>query len=332
MADSLPPGGWPLRHPEARPGEVIDRSGLIEFTFDGVKHRAHPGDTVGSALAAAGVKTLSRSFKYHRPRGLLCCAGHCPNCLVQIGGEANVRACRRPVEAGMEVRSQNAWPSLDRDLMSLAGLGAPLMPAGFYYKTFIRPARLWPLYERVLRRAAGLGSVDEDAVPGEGDKQYLHADVAVVGAGPAGIAAAAAAAREGARVLLFDENPEAGGHLRYRRGGLAAAGDAVQTALAEIERAGNAVLHLDTAVVGWYQDNWLAAFRGNRLLKIRARAIVVAAGAVESPGLFGGNDLPGILLAGAARRLLHLHGVLPGRRTVVEAAGDDGWRLAARAE
>ena len=200
----------PLRRPEARPGEAIDRSGLIEFTFDGVKHRAHPGDTVGSALAAAGVKTLSRSFKYHRPRGLLCCAGHCPNCLVQIGGEANVRACRRPVEAGMEVRSQNAWPSLDRDLMSLAGLGAPLMPVGFYYKTFIRPARLWPLYERVLRRAAGLGSVDQDAVPAECDKQYLHADVAVVGAGPAGIAAAAAAAREGARVLLFDENSEAG--------------------------------------------------------------------------------------------------------------------------
>ncbi|MCY3761609.1 MAG: 2Fe-2S iron-sulfur cluster-binding protein, partial [Gemmatimonadetes bacterium] len=329
MADRLQPGDWPMRRPEARPGEVIDRSGLIEFTFDGVKHRAHPGDTVGSALAAAGVKTLSRSFKYHRPRGLLCCAGNCPNCLVQIGGEANVRACRRPVEAGMEVRSQNAWPSLDRDLMSLAGLGAPLMPVGFYYKTFIRPARLWPLYERVLRRAAGLGSVDEDAVPGEGDKQYLHADVAVVGAGPAGIAAAAAAAREGARVLLFDENPEAGGHLRCRPGGLAAAGDAVQTALAEIERSGNAVLHLDTAVVGWYQDNWLAAFRGNRLLKVRARAIVAAAGAVESPGLFPGNDLPGILLAGAARRLLHLHGVLPGRRTVVEAGDDEGWRLAA---
>ena len=273
------------------------------------------------------MQTLSRSFKYHRPRGLLCCAGHCPNCLVQIGGEANVRACRRPVEAGMEVRSQNAWPSLDRDLMSLAGLGAPLMPVGFYYKTFIRPARLWPLYERVLRRAAGLGCVDQDAVPAECDKQYLHADVAVVGAGPAGIAAAAAAAREGARVLLFDENSQAGGHLRYRRGG-AAADDAVRTGLAEIEGAGNAVLHLDTAVAGWYQDNWLAAFRGNRLLKIRARAIVVAAGAVESPRLFAGNDLPGILLAGAAQRLLHLHGVLPGRRTVVETDGDEGWRLA----
>ena len=328
MADRLPPGGWPLRHPEARPGEVIDRSGQIEFTFDGVKYHAHPGDTIGSALAAAAVKTLSRSFKYHRPRGLLCCAGHCPNCLVQIAGEPNVRACRRPVEAGMEVRSQNAWPSLDRDLMSLAALGAPFMPAGFYYKTFIRPAWMWPLYERLLRNAAGLGTVDQDAVPAECDKQYLHADVAVVGAGPAGIAAAAAAAAEGARVLLFDENPEAGGHLRYRSGGVPGAG-AVRTALAELERAENAALHLDTAVVGWYQDNWLAAVRGNRLLKIRSRAIVVAAGAVESPPVFANNDLPGILLAGAAQRLLHLHGVLPGRRTVVEAGGDEGWRLAA---
>ena len=126
---------------QPKQGEVIDRSTTIRFTFDGAEYTAHPGDTVASALTAAGVKVLSRSFKYHRPRGLLCCAGHCPNCLVQIGDEPNVRACTRPVEAGMDVRAQNVWPSLNRDLLSLTQLGSRFMPVGFYYKTFIRPQK-----------------------------------------------------------------------------------------------------------------------------------------------------------------------------------------------
>ena len=210
------------------------------FTFDGRPYTALPGDTIGSALLRNGVEVLSRSFKYHRPRGLMCCAGHCPNCLVQVEDEPSVRACMTTVEPGMEVRSQNAWPSLRLDVMSLTRLIGRFLPVGFYYKTFTRPRFLWPLYEKVLRSAAGLGRAPGrgELVPGRGElvpergdlaagrgdlaptgggygKQYHHVDVAVVGGGRAGLEAALAAAEAGASVLLLDENPTLGGRLRY---------------------------------------------------------------------------------------------------------------------
>jgi len=205
---------------EVQANEVIDRSQTIAFSFNGQEYTAYPGDTIASALAAAGVRVLSRSFKYHRPRGLLCCAGHCPNCLVQIGDEMNVRACMRPVEAGMAVEAQNVWPSLERDAMSLTAWGDRFLPVGFYYKTFIRPKALWPAYEAFLRQAAGLGKVNTDSTVPEGFyKEYVHADVVVVGGGPAGMSAAVAAAEAGARVALFEENPQLGGHGRYTASG-----------------------------------------------------------------------------------------------------------------
>jgi sarcosine oxidase subunit alpha len=305
-------------------GEVIDRSAIIHFSFNGKSYSAHPGDTIASALTAAGVQVLSRSFKYHRPRGLLCGAGHCPNCLVQVGDEPSVRACQRPVEEGMEVQPQNAWPSLDNDLLSLNQLVSRFMPVGFYYKTFIRPQALWPFYEEVLRRAAGLGKVDLDTPWGEFDKQYLHADVVVVGGGPAGISAALSAASQGAQVLLFDENSAPGGHLRF------ASGDAhLGALLGDLEQHPRIEIFTDTAVAGWYQDNWLAAVRGSRLFKIRAQSLVVATGAYERPLLFDDNDLPGVMLGSAVQRLIHLFGATPGKRAVVATANDDGWRVAA---
>ena len=323
--------GQALRLP-AQPGEVIDRSATLTFTFDGRQITAYPGDTIASALAAAGVKTISRSFKYHRPRGLLCCSGHCPNCMVQVGDEPNVRACRQPVEAGMQVRHQNAWPSLSMDIMSLTALGDRFLPVGFYYKTFIHPKPLWPLYEVVLRNAAGLGQVNtkangaHDAHGSHADrtKQYLYADVMVVGGGPAGMSAALAAAGRGGRVLLFDENPQLGGHLRF-------SGDQAQLAhlRAAVEQHPNLTVFTDTTVLGWYEDNWLAAIQNGRLLKIRAKALVVASGAYESPLIFDNSDLPGVMLASGAQRLLRLHGVLPGKRALVVTANDDGWAVAA---
>ena len=314
-------------------GEAIDRSTTIRFTFDGVEYTAHPGDTVASALTAAGIKVLSRSFKYHRPRGLLCCAGHCPNCLVQIGTEPNVRACTRPVEAGMDVRPQNVWPSLNRDLLSLTQLGSRFTPVGFYYKTFIRPQKLWPLYEHTLRHAAGLGEVNLDTPLGEFDKQYLHTDVVVVGGGPAGISAALGAAEAGAQVLLFDENSALGGHLRFTVPLEPSSATQAATDLPELLEAigqhPNITVLTDTSVLGWYQDNWLCAVRGRRLFKIRTKSVVVATGAYETPLIFDNNDLPGVMLGSAVQRLLHLFGVLPGKQVAIVTANEDGWDLAA---
>ncbi len=310
------------------------------FTFDGRSCVAQPGDTIGSALARNGVSVVSRSFKYHRPRGLMCCAGHCPNCLVQVEDEPNVRACMRAVEPGMEVRSQNAWPSLKIDVMALTGLIGRFLPVGFYYKTFIRPRFLWPLYEKVLRSAAGLGRVNPDAAHDAGDelhhygKQYLHTDIAVVGGGRSGLEAAVAAARLGATVLLFDENHTLGGRLRYAEG---AAGLAdLQYLLEEAATLPTLQAHTGATVVGWWEDNWLAVRHGNRLLKVRAKSVVFATGAYEQPLPFGNNDLPGIMLGGGVQRLLKVHGVTgaeggvmaAGKRAVVVTNNNEGWSVA----
>lgn len=337
MSDAIHDERTPLA---IRGGQAIDPTQSFTFTFDGETFAAHPGDTIGSALARASVRTISRSFKYHRPRGLLCCAGHCPNCLVQVGQEPNVRACRRDVQPGMVVTSQNAWPSLQRDVMSLTALGDRFLPVGFYYKAFIRPRRLWPAYEWVLRHAAGLGRVDPDTEPATYDKQYLHADVAVIGAGPAGLSAAHAAAEAGARVMLFDENSEAGGHLRHTETGdwrLETAESPVADSQTPIANRQSLISNLqstnlqffpNTTILGHYQDNWLSGVQGKRLFKIRAHSVVVATGAYEQPLVFANNDLPGVMLGSGVQRLLHLYGVVPGNKAVAVTANDDGWRVA----
>jgi sarcosine oxidase subunit alpha len=313
----------PLRT-DAGGGKLIDRSQSLTFKFEGKSYTAHPGDTIASALAASGVDVLSRSFKYHRPRGLLCGSGHCPNCMVQVGQEPNVRACQTTVVDGMEVDAQNSWPSLNTDVMAVNQLIDQFLPAGFYYKTFIRPQFLWPAYEHFLRTAAGLGRVDPETVWDHYDKQYLHGDVAIIGGGPAGMQAALSAADAGADVLLFDENDDLGGHLRY------SGSDRDQaTGLIEAVQADSKIrVYSDMIVLGMWEENWMSAVQGNRMFKVRTAAIVVATGAYEQPLLFDNNDLPGIMLPGSAQRLIELYGVKPGQRAVVVTANDNGWTVA----
>ncbi len=312
------------------PSQTLNRQNVIMFTFDGKPFTAFEGDTIASALAAAGVKVFSRSFKYHRRRGLLCVSGNCPNCLVQVADEPNVRSCTTPVREGMAVRSQNAWPSLDVDMMSLTGLVDRFLPAGFYYKAFMRPRALWPYYERALRRAAGLGEIDPNSMPGYFDKIYRHADVTVVGGGPAGLKAALAAASTGARVLLMDSEPALGGHLRYASHTIDGrpAYEYAASLAAQVSGQPGIEVMTGTTAIGRYDHNWIGAVRGERLVKLRTRSLVVAAGAYEIPLLFENNDLPGIMLASGVRRLMHLWAVLPGTHAVVISANPRGLQTA----
>jgi sarcosine oxidase subunit alpha len=188
---------------ERRPGEVIDRTTPVTFTFNGRTLRAYAGDTIASALAANGVRVMSRSFKYHRPRGLMTASYLDPGCVVQVGDEPNVRGGHRLVRDGMVISSQNTWPSLRFDVKGVNRLAGRFLTAGFYYKTFIKPQRLWPTYERVLQRFVHAGAISDTTPHDEQDKRFAHPDVLVAGGGPAGMAAAIAAGRDGARVILF---------------------------------------------------------------------------------------------------------------------------------
>ncbi len=321
---------------DPKPGESIDRRSPVEFEFDGRRIRGFQGDSVASALYAEGIRVFSRSFKYHRPRGLLCCAGNCPNCLMTVGDEPNVRACTRPIEPGLKVKSQNAWPSLGFDVMSVLDRLHWLMPVGFYYKALHRPKLLWLLARQLVRRVGGLGSIEIDSGHEEGFvSRNMHADVAVVGGGPAGMSAALAAAEEGVRVVLVDEQPSLGGHLRYNRqevhlanGSTEAATDLVQRLSRELALRENVEILSGSTVFGLYRDNLLAILSGEGVVRLRAGQVILATGRQETPLLFENNDLPGIMLASAARRLVSLYGVLPGRRAVVATETASGYETA----
>ena len=307
-----------------QPGERIDRDQTVAFTFDGKRVAALAGDTIGSALYAAGTRTFSRSFKYHRRRGLMCCAGQCPNCLVAVDGAPGVRACTEPVREGARVEHLNARPSLEFDAMSVTdSIGGPFTPPGFYYKTFIRPRRLWPLYEKVLRHAAGLGRLPETQAERTWRTEYRrrHADVLVVGGGRAGLAAAIAAAELGADVVLADEGPEPGGRLLWEDGH-----DSARELTAQARAAGVEIL-CSAPALGHF-DGLVPIWQGDTLHQVRARHHIYATGAIEQPLVFSGNDIPGVMLSGGARRLIALYGVKPGERAVVATTSDRGIRAA----
>jgi sarcosine oxidase subunit alpha len=314
-----------------QPGEVIDRRAEFTFSWNGRPSPAYPGDTIASALASCGVRVFSRSFKYHRPRGLLTASFIDPGCMVQVGDEPNVRGAHRLVAPGMEVRSQDAWPALSLDVKAVNELARRALPAGFYYKTFMSPSWLWPAYERVLERFAHGGVVggveSERDGPARYDKRHAHPDVLVAGGGPAGMAAAVAAAGAGASVMLVEEEHQLGGHLRW-------GGKPDLVALHElrelVESTPGIEVLTDSVVLGRYDGNWVSVLqRGlphvdERLVKARAKSLVVAAGLIERPYVFAGNDVPGVMLSTAVRRLVNLHAVKPGHRAVVLTSNADG--------
>ena len=316
-----------------RPGEVIDRNKPISFTWNGKKYTGFAGDTIVSALIANGVEIFSRSFKYKRPRGVLSASFHDPNCTVQVDDEPNVRGAHRELQAEMIIRPENVWPSLSFDVRSANQTVSRFLSAGFYYKTFMKPQRLWPIYQKILGRFAAGGVTSQDAEHGYYDKRYIHVDVCVAGGGPAGMSAAIAAAKSGASVLLVEEEYQLGGHLRY-------GDEAALTTVSELRREVTALKNIEvltnSAVTGRYDMNWLGVIQRQpgisvkghqlheRLCKVRAKTLVVAAGLIERPYVFAGNDLAGIILSTGVRRLLNLHSVLPGKNAVVFTANQDG--------
>ena len=337
-----------------REGGRIDRSRVLHFTFDGRAYTGVAGDTLASALLANGVHLMGRSFKYHRPRGVLACGAEEPNALVAVRRDAarytpNLRATQVELYEGLAAHSQNRWPTLAFDLGAVNDLLAPFIPAGFYYKTFMWPRRAWRwLYEPRIRAAAGLGHSPTEADPDRYASRYAHCDVLVVGAGPAGLAAAAAAAASGARVMLCDEQNEFGGSLLADDPRAAPAIEGrpalqwLEETLATLGSNTRVTLLPRTTAFGYFPHNLLGLnerltehlpdpqpdLPRERQWQVRAREVVLATGAIERPLVFPGNDRPGIMLAGAARTWLNRYGVLPGTRAVVVTACDEAYPAA----
>ena len=309
------------------PGEWIDRSSPRQFRFEGATAQGFAGDTISSALWAQGVRTLGRSFKYHRPRGLLSFANHDANVVMQQGDRLNVRADVAEPEPSAELTAVNTFGGLQRDRAAVLGRMAGVLPVGFYYKAFYS-RRLFPMWERMFRRLTGLGRVDFAAPRLRTAKRYGFCDVLVIGAGPSGLAAAVAAGEAGARVVVVDENARPGGSGFYQLAGDDRTRAATQTLLDRLDALPNVQLLPATCASGYYADRWVPLVDADRLTKMRAAAVVVASGVFEQPAVFRNNDLPGVMLASAAQRLIYRYAVQPMRRAVVLAANSDGYRAA----
>ncbi len=285
--------------------------------FNGRPIEARAGDTVASALFRSGQRIFGRSFKFHRPRGLLCLAGKCPNCMMNVDGTPNVRACVTEVSDGMRVRHQNAWPSLELDALSMVQGLVRLMPVGWYYKSFIDP-RIWHAAEPWIRKIAGLGDAPEprDRYP-DYEHTHMQAEVAVIGGGRSGLQAAMEAAGGGEQVVLIDDQSSLGGRSRYE-------GAVPQELIAQVLATSRVQLIQPASCFGFYEGNLLGVLQprphpgaAERLIHLRARRIVIATGAYEVPRSFANNDLVGVMLSGAVIRLIRLHGIVPGKRAVV---------------
>ncbi len=338
-----------MSQPNRLTGGLLDRSAEVTFSFDGRTFKGFRGDTLASALLANGVRLMGRSFKYHRPRGVISSGSDEPNALVELGTgarkEPNTRATVAELFDGLTARSQNRWPSLAFDAMAANDLFSNFLTAGFYYKTFMWPKAFWEkVYEPIIRRAAGLGSAATEADPDCYDKGFLHCDLLVIGSGPSGLAAALTAARSGARVILADEDFAFGGRLLAER--LEVAGESgphwASSALDELQSCKNVRLMRRTTVLSAYDQGVYGALErvGDHLAdpdpalprqilwRIYSKSAILCAGAGERPVAFENNDRPGIMLAGAMRAFANRWAVTPDMRVAVFTNNDDGHRTA----
>lgn len=329
-------------------GGRINRSKPINFHFNGKQYHGYQGDTVASALLANGVAVVGRSWKYHRPRGIVSCGVEEPNALLQLESGAytipNARATELELYEGLNASSVNCWPSVDFDLMSVTGMVSRFLPAGFYYKTFMWPKSFWMKYEHYIRKASGLGEAPRERDPNVYTKMDVHCDVLVVGAGPAGLAAALAAGRAGARVILADEQSEFGGSLLGSRSAIDRQFSAawVTQTVAELESMEEVRLLSRSTVFGYHDHNFLTINQRltdhlplekrkgprERIWRVRAKQVVIATGAIERPLVFSNNDRPGIMLASAISAYVNRYAVAPGSKAVIFTNNDSAYQTA----
>lgn len=329
-------------------GGRVNRSKPVNFTYNGKRYQGYDGDTLAAALLANGVDIVGRSFKYGRPRGIVGHGAEEPNAILQIGKGAetvpNIRATQIELYEGLEANCVTGWPSVNFDVMGAMNAVGSLMPPGFYYKTFMYPKKLWMTYEHYIRKAAGMGEAPTEADPDIYDKLNQHCDVLVVGAGPAGLAAALEAGRAGARVIIADEQNEFGGSLLASSLKIAgkASADWVAESVDELQAMDNVQLLPRSTVFGYYDHNFLTilerrtdhlgitAKEGSRqrLHRVRAKRVVLATGAIERPLVFANNDVPGVMLASAVGTYVNRYGVMPGNKLVLFTTNDNAYQVA----
>tara|TARA_S200000501_G_scaffold107771_1_gene101153 strand:- start:124 stop:3129 length:3006 start_codon:yes stop_codon:yes gene_type:complete len=334
-------------------GKIIDETYRISFKFNGKTYYGFKGDTLASALLANDIHLVGRSFKYHRPRGIMTAGSEEPNAIIQLHKnssrtEPNVRATEVEIYEGLEASSQNCWPSVDFDIGGINNFLSPLLPAGFYYKTFMWPASFWEKYEYFIRKSAGLGKSPTEPDPDVYEHKYVHCDVLVIGSGISGIMAAKTAAKNGLQTLLVDEKPILGGSTIYQNSenfkiNNQNSGSWLEKEINEIKKISNLDIKVRTSVAAYHGYNFLLARESltdhlpieqrknktrHKLLKIRAKKVICATGSIERPLIFNNNDRPGILLSSAIKRYADLFGVSCGEKNVLLTNNDSAYETA----